>query len=505
MPKLKTKAPSLAQAATGTGKWMDQRLGLGRALPKQLNKVFPDHWSFMLGEVTLYCFVILVVTGAYLTFFFAPSAEEVVYNGSYGPLVGTTMSAAYESALDISFDVKAGLISRQLHHWSALLFMAAMVAHLMRVFFTGAYRKPREINWIIGVGLLVLSMFNGLLGYSLLDDLLSGTGVRVSHSLLLSIPFVGPHAASMLFGGEFGAPYWLPRFYTLHVLLLPAAITGLLGAHLALTWYQKHTQFRGPGRTENNVVGTRLFPTYALKALGLFFIVTAVLVFISGFAQINPVWKFGPFHGDQVAASVTSASQPDWYMGWLDGFLRVIPGWETRIAGFYIPNYFWGSLVFPGITFGAMVAWPFIEARMNKDDKAHNLLDRPRDAPFRTAFGSAVLVFYLIGLIAGSNDVLATIFRIDLETTTYILRAAIFVAPVITYLVTKRICMELNGTNAHPAAPGPNHRVMRTADGGYSFAHGKHHDAPEDRVLSPSKDNTDAPAPGDEGINQPAR
>ncbi len=386
-----------------TSRWLDQRLGLAKVANTNLNKVFPDHWSFMLGEVTLYCFVILIATGAYLTFFFDASSAQVIYNGTYVPLRGVQMSQAYESALDISFDVRAGLVMRQMHHWSALLFMAAMVIHMFRVFFTGAFRRPRELNWVLGVNLLILSMFNGLLGYSLLDDLLSGTGIRVSYTILLSIPVVGEALANLVFGGTFPSTSLIPRFFVIHVLLLPAAIAGLLGAHLGLVWFQKHTQFRGPGRTEKNVIGTKLFPTYAAKAIGLFFMVTAVVAALSGLAQINPVWEFGPYGSPDTAGAVTSASQPDWYMAWLDGLLRLIPGWETRIDGYLIPNYFWAGVVFAGIVFTTLMLWPWIEARRTGDRAEHNLLDRPRDNPFRTSFGAAAVTMFVVMFFAASK------------------------------------------------------------------------------------------------------
>jgi ubiquinol-cytochrome c reductase cytochrome b subunit len=460
----------------GTSRWLDQRLGFSRVATKNLNKVFPSHWTFMLGEVTLYSFVILLVTGAYLTFFFEPSAREVLYTGSYAPLKGTEMSAAYNSALHLSFDVRTGLVMRQMHHWSALLFLAAMVAHMMRVFFTGAFRRPREINWVIGVLMLILSMFNGLLGYSLLDDLLSGTGVRVAYNLLLSIPLIGPHLAFIVFGGTFPDPSIIPRFFVIHVLLLPAAIVGLVSAHLGLVWFQKHTQHRGPGRTEHNVVGTKIFPVFAMKGGALFFFVAAVIALLSGLVQINPIWVFGPFKGGEVTAAVTSAAQPDWYMGWLDGILRLIPGWETRVAGFEIPNYFWGAVVLPGIIFTGMMLWPFLEPMWTHDRKAHNILQKPRDNPGRTAFGAAMFAMTFIFLLAGSNDVLATIFHIAPEAITRWFRALIFIVPILTFIITKRICLDLQGTDTDVTYPGPNHQVTRTPEGGYDFGHSDHGD-----------------------------
>ncbi|HEX2272966.1 MAG TPA: cytochrome b, partial [Acidimicrobiales bacterium] len=330
--------------------WVDNRLGGSNFTKTALRKVFPDHWSFMIGEVALYCLVILIVTGVYLTFFFVPASEEVVYHGEYAPMEGIKMSAAYASTLDISFGVRAGLVMRQMHHWAALVFIAALVVHLCRVFFTGAFRRPREINWMIGVTLLLLSIANGFFGYSLLDDLLSGTGVRVAYSIALSVPVIGTWLAFLFFGGEFPAVQFIPRFFVLHVMLLPALIVGLLTAHLAILWRQKHTQFPGPGRSEDNIVGSRLWPTYALKSVGLFFIVAAVLAGLGGLAQINPVWLYGPYDPAQAAAS-TAGSQPDWYVGWLDGALRIMPAWEIRAFGFTVANPFFPGALLPGLTF----------------------------------------------------------------------------------------------------------------------------------------------------------
>src|SRR4051794_5938335 len=251
-------------------RWFDDRLGVSGFTRSALDKIFPDNWSFMLGEIALYCFVVLVPTGMYLTFFFSPSSKEVLYDGSYAPLRGVQMSEAYRSSVRLSFDVRAGLMFRQMHHWAALVFVAAVVVHLCRIFFTGAFRRPREINWIIGLTLLVMVMFNGFSGYSLPDDLLSGTGLRIAYSIALAVPIIGTWLAYLVFGGEFPAPDITSRLFVLHVLLVPAVIVALLSAHLAMVWHQKHTQLPGPGRTEGNVVGSRLWPTYAARSLGLF-------------------------------------------------------------------------------------------------------------------------------------------------------------------------------------------------------------------------------------------
>ena len=430
----------LEKGADSTAVWVDDRLGAAGYVRKSMNKVFPDHWSFMLGEIALYSFVILLLTGTYLSFFYTPSLTEVVYDGSYVPLKGVTMSQAYASTLDISFDVRGGLIMRQIHHWAALLFMASIVVHLMRVFFTGAFRKPREINWVIGVGLLVAGILEGFAGYSLPDDLLSGTGLRIAYGIALSIPVVGTWAAFLIFGGEYPGTAIMDRLYAGHILLIPGAILGLITFHLALVWYNKHTQFAGPGRTETNVIGSRLFPSYAAKAGGFFFLVFGVLAALSGLAQINPVWLYGPYNPSQVSAG----SQPDWYVGFLDGSTRLMPNWEISGLGYTIPiNVLVPTVVLPGIIFTIMALYPWLEARLTGDHEYHNLLDRPRDVPVRTGIGAMAISFYLVLMISGGNDVIASIFHVSVNLTTYVGRVALFVVPPLVYLITKRWCLAL--------------------------------------------------------------
>src|SRR3954452_6561681 len=400
----------------------------------------------MIGELALYCFLILVMTGAYLTFFFDPSTKQVIYNGSYAPMRGVTVSEAYRSALDLSFDVRAGLVMRQIHHWAALLFLASIVVHLRRVFFTRAFRRPREINWIIALRLLILAIFKGFAGYSLLDDQLSGTGLRIAYSIALSIPVAGTWLTSLLFGGEFPGPDILSRLYIIHVLLIPAAIVVLLSLHLGIVVRHKHTQFEGPGREEDNVVGERLWPTYAAKAMGLFFLTASVLCLLGGVAQINPIWIYGPFN----AAEVSSASQPDWYMGWLDGALRIMPGWEIRAFGFEIPNPFFPAVLLAGVTFGLLYLWPFLEARVTGDRAEHHINDRPRQRPVRTALGVACLSFYVICFFGGASDVLSSTFGLSVNAVLITFRAALFALPVVTATVTYRLCRELCARDGLP-------------------------------------------------------
>jgi ubiquinol-cytochrome c reductase cytochrome b subunit len=421
------------------GKWIDDRLNVAGPMRVQMNKVFPDHWSFMMGEIALYSFIILLLTGTYLTFFFDPSMADTVYNGRYIPMHGVTMSRAYASTLDITFDVRGGLIVRQIHHWAALLFLAAMLIHMFRVFFTGAFRKPRELNWLIGLGLITLGIIEGFAGYSLPDDLLSGTGLRIADAIMLSIPVVGTWVSFLIFGGPFPGNVIIDRFYIAHVLLIPALLAALIGAHLALLVRQKHTEFPAPGRTEQTVSGERVFPVYAAKAGGFFFIVFGVTAALGGLAQINPVWLFGPYN----PAQVSSGSQPDWYMMFLDGSTRLFPSWEIRLWGYDLPPLFWPTVVLPGILFTLAGAYPFIEAKMTKDKSKHNLLQRPRDVPVRTSLGAMAISFYLVLFLSGGNDIIAKAFNISLNAMTWGGRVLLITLPPLAYLVAYRICLGL--------------------------------------------------------------
>ncbi len=420
--------------------WVDDRVSSSVFLKKNLRKVFPDHWSFMLGEIALYSFIILLLSGTFLSLWFKPSMVEVIYDGSFLPLNGVAMSEAYATTLDISFDVQGGLLMRQIHHWAALFFVGAISVHLLRVFFTGAFRKPREINWVIGVGLLTLALLEGFAGYSLPDDLLSGTGLRIAEGIMLSIPLVGTWLSFLVFGGEFPGNDFIARLYTVHVLLVPGIILALITVHLMLVWYQKHTQFPGPGRTERNVVGFPLFPVYTAKAGGFFFVVFGVTALMGGLFQINPIWVYGPYVPDQV----TAGSQPDWYIGWLEGGLRLMPNWEIPFFGNTISlNILFPALILPGIIFTVMALYPWIEQWATGDRRYHHLLDRPRNAPTRTALGAMALSFYLMLWVEGGNDIIANVFALNVNAITWFFRIAIFVVPPLVYLATKRICLGL--------------------------------------------------------------
>ncbi|MEV6626907.1 cytochrome bc complex cytochrome b subunit [Amycolatopsis sp. NPDC051106] len=418
----------------------DQRYHAAKGLRHQMNKVFPTHWSFLLGEIALYSFIILLLTGVYLTLFFDPSMQEVVYHGSFKNMQGLEMSRAFATTLDLSFDVRGGLFMRQLHHWAALIFVAAMAVHMLRIFFTGAFRRPREANWVIGGLLLILGCFEGFFGYSLPDDLLSGTGIRATLSgIVLSVPVIGTWIHWALFGGEFPGDQIIPRLYTLHILLLPGIMLALVGAHLALVWYQKHTQFPGVRRKETNVVGVRIMPYFALKGGAFFTLVIGVLALMSGLFQINPVWNFGPYNPAQVSAG----SQPDWYMAWADGMLRIWPAWEVYLGNYTIPAVFFPGAIGMPILFGLLLGYPFIERKLSKDTAHHNLLQRPRDAPVRTALGAMALGFFMVIELSGFNDIIADSFDISLNATTWAGRIGVLIVPPLAYYFTYRICLGL--------------------------------------------------------------
>ena len=425
--------------AGAAANWADERLTSANPLRRALNKVFPDHWSFMLGEIALYSFIILLLTGTYLTLFFDASMAETTYNGIYDPLRGVDMSQAFSSTLKISFDVRGGLIIRQIHHWAALLFVAAIVVHMLRVFFTGAFRKPREINWLIGVSLLALAILEGFAGYSLPDDLLSGTGLRIASGIMLSIPVIGTWLYYLVFGGEFPGTEIIGRLYIAHVLLIPGIILALIAVHVGLVVKQKHTQFPGPGRTERNVVGVRVMPLFAAKGGGFFAIVFAMCAALGGLVQINPIWLYGPYE----PAVVSSGSQPDWYMGFLEGDTRIWPSWEFRSFGHTIPAVFVPTVLIPVILGTLLAMYPFIEARLTKDHAMHNLLQRPRDVPVRTALGAMGLTWYVWMWVLGGNDIWSKVFDISLNATIWMGRIGMIILPPVAYWVTYRICLGL--------------------------------------------------------------
>jgi ubiquinol-cytochrome c reductase cytochrome b subunit len=497
---------SVERALEGTGTWLDERIGGAKGIRVLLRKVFPDHWTFLLGEINLYTFIILLLTGTFLTLWFQPSMTQVVYHGSYVPLRGVRMSEAYASTLKISFDVRGGLLMRQIHHWAADLFMAGIMAHMIRIFFLGSYRKPREINWLIGIMIFTLGMFEGLFGYSLPDDLLSGAGLRITEGILQSFPIVGTYLAYFLFGGPFPGNQVIGRLYIIHVLLIPGIILALVSVHLFLTFYQKHTQMPGKGRTNENVVGAPLYPYFMAKTGAFFFFTFAAVTIAATFVQINPVWLYGPYN----PVAMSAGSQPDFYMGMLEGALRVMPNWQTVLWGHtFAWNVFVPALLPLGILFTGAALWPFLEQWITGDRREHHVNDRPRNAPTRTAIGIATITVYGILWAEGANDIIADQLNIPLYWITWAARVGIFVGPAIAYIITKRICIGLQRKDNHLVEHGVETGIIRQLPGGEFIEETRPVD-PErlavltSRVAHPAlpaaeTTETDVPAPGMRG------
>lgn len=448
---------------------VDARLPVAESVRATARKAFPDHWSFLLGELALYSFAVLLLTGVYLTLFFDPAMAEVVYRGSYRPMHGVRMSEAFASTLAISFDVRGGLLIRQVHHWAALVFVAAITVHLLRVFFTGAFRKPREPNWMVGVTLFLLALLEGFCGYSLPDDLLSGTGLRIAQGVIQSVPVAGTYLSFLVFGGEYPGEDIVPRLYVAHVLLLPGLLAGLVVLHLLLVFRLRHTQWPAAGRTNGNVVGRPLYPRFSAASGGLFFLVFGVLTLLGALAQINPVWAYGPYRPDHISAF----SQPDWYIGFLEGSLRLMPPAESTVAGHTLMwNVLVPAVLLPAALFAVLYLFPLFERWIVGQRHERHLCDRPRNRPVRTGLGSAGIVFYAVLLLAGGNDVLAVTFDLSLNALTWVFRVLLVLGPPAAFMVTKRLCLALQERDRQRLEEGDETgRVRQGVDGSFEPEH----------------------------------
>jgi ubiquinol-cytochrome c reductase cytochrome b subunit len=432
-------------------------------VPQRWRQARADHWSFLFGEIAVYSFVVALVTGVYLAFFFKPSMTGVIYHGSYRVLDGAAMSKAYQSTLDISFDVRGGLLMRQIHHWAALIFVAAVCLQLLRLFFTGAFRRPRGGNWLVWVTLLVLGMVAGWTGTILPDDMLSGGSLGVLQSVLQSIPVAGTHLMLWLFGGGVPGHAIIGRLYWLHVLVLPVAMAGLFALRRILVRRHGHTRFGGPvgngrlGSFQNSPAGA---------SLAMFFATCGVLALLGALAQVSPVWLFGPYRPGAISAGAV----PDWYMGFLDGALRIMPGWEVKVAGHPLTlAVLVPGLIVPGAFFTLLAAYPLLEAKITGDRGVHHFLDRPRDAATRTAVGAAGITFYGVLWAAAANDQISYHIGVDLYAVTWFFRVAVFVGPLLAYTITQRICLGLTGRERDEADHGhPTGRIVMSPDGGFS-------------------------------------
>jgi ubiquinol-cytochrome c reductase cytochrome b subunit len=417
----------------------DQRGPASSWAKRNARRAFPNHWSFWLGYIALFSLIVIILSGVFLTLWFKPSMAPVVYDGAYAPLRGVEVSEAYASTLDLSFEVRGGLLMRQVHYWATHVFIAAMAVHLLRVFFTGAFRTPRKLNWLVGLGLLVLGIIGGYTGHALPDDLLSGTGLRVVEGGMLAIPIVGTYLSSVIFGGEYPGEDIISRLYALHVFLVPALIVALLVLHLILVRRQRHTQWGGAGKTNRNIVGSSVI-VHTTRAGGLVLIVVGFIFLMAATLQINPVWLRGPYDPSQVSAG----SQPDWYIGFLDGALRLMPPWQIDVFGHELTlSVLIPVIALPGIILTALAIYPWIEQKITGAEGDQHMLDRPRNMPARTGLGVAFIVFYVMLWIAAGNDVLATAADVPVNWLTQFLQIGVFLMPPLAYLITKRICLGL--------------------------------------------------------------
>lgn len=377
---------------TGIMAWLDERVGIEGFYRKFGHKAFPVHTSFFLGEMCVFSFVILVATGAYLGLIYVPSNVEVDYNGQKLP-------EAYASVKLIE-SIPVANIFRNVHHWGAHVMIASVILHSMRVFFTGTYRKPRELNWVIGVLLLILTIGAGFIGYSLPYDSYAVTATGIGYSIARSIPLVGNIAAELVFGGAFPTLGSLPRLYTLHIFIVPALLSAVMGLHLILIIKQKHTQ---PGYARKmaepgKVLGVSLWPYQAILAGQLLFFMFGGLFLLSAFVPVHPLDAFGP-PGPQ-----TPEVKPDWYLMWTYGFLKLVPPQATLSLGpVTIGPEFLGGLVFPGILFGVMTAAPWLDGT-NKTGKRYEYLEPPRQSPLRLAIGIGFLSYIGALFIAAYYD-----------------------------------------------------------------------------------------------------
>ncbi|UOE44282.1 cytochrome bc1 complex cytochrome b subunit [Agromyces larvae] len=431
-------------------------------------RAVPLHWSNLFGVVAMACIVVLFVTGVFLTFFYTPSSEPVVYSGSYAPLRGVEMSKALESTLFLSFEVPGGLLMRQAHHWAGLLLPAALIMQLLVTFFTGAFRRPRQWSWVLLFLVFLMALLAGWSGYALPDDLLSGTGLRIVEGIVLGIPVVGTWLSALLFGGEFPGQI-IEHLAPVHILIAPAGLVLFLALRIRLAFRHGPAQFAGPGRTEGNAVGLPLLPQLAVRAGALFLIVVGLILGFAATVTVAPVWLFGP----SSPADASAGSQPDWYTGFLDGALRLVPpGWEVE----WFSRTWTLAVIVPLLVVGVFLAlvavYPFLEAWITGDRREHHLLDRPRNAPGRTGIGVAAIVFYGALWGAASADLIATHFQVGLEATIWMFRVLVVAGPLVGFDVARRVCLALQRKDRELVLHGyETGRIVRLPGGEYAEVH----------------------------------
>jgi ubiquinol-cytochrome c reductase cytochrome b subunit len=429
------------------GEVMRELPGGGRAMKTAMRRLVhadpDDRWAATFGRIAVYSFLVALVTGILLLPFFRPSMTPVVYHGSYRKLDGLTMSRAYQSTLNISFDVRGGLLVRQVHHWSADLFVAAVCLRLIRVFFRGRFRRP---DWLIWVSLLLAGMLAGLSGTILPDDMLSGGSLSVLTGVILSLPLVGTHVATLIFGGSFPGHAIIPRTYWLHVAVLPV----VLGALLLLS-YRSGRPRAVPVRRVDPLLP---FTGAALAALG-------------AAAQINPVWLFGPYQ----PGSISAGSVPDWYMGFLDGALRVMPAWELSISGHPLAlDVLIPAVIVPGLFFTLVAAYPLLDGWIAGGRPPRGLLPpKPGDPANRIGAGVAGITLYGLLWAAAANDEIAYHLQVPLYTVTWVFRVLALTGPVLAFALTRMICHMTEARRQDEAEHGiETGRIVMSPEGGFT-------------------------------------
>ena len=467
--KRRPPGPSLSDRASA---WILDLTVFGRQIGEVRNDLqrrrVPNHWTSFFGVVTVTCVVVVSVTGVLLMFFYVPSSDSTTYTGSYLPLQGAEVSTAFASMLRITFDVPGGLLLRQLHHWSALLLPASVLVQILITFFTGAFRRPRKGMWLLLFGIYIVTLAGGWSGYALPDDMLSGTGLRITEGIILSIPVVGTWLSFLFFGGPFPGTV-VETLYPIHVAVVPILLIVLLLLRGLAGWHHKPPQFPGPGRAQDTVVGIPLVPVAAARGGGLALIVAGLLVLLSATVTVNPIWLYGPASPGDASAG----SQPDWYTGFLDGALRLVPpGWEfvwldrTWTLALLVP------LAVVTIYLVAVAAYPFIEEWITGDRRDHHLLDRPRNAAVRTSIGVAAIVFYGVLWVAASADLIATHFSVALESVILLLQCVLLLGPLFVFFVTHRVCLGLQRKDREVLLHGvETGRIVRLPGGEYTEIH----------------------------------
>ena len=378
--------------------------------------LFTDRWVVRLGRIAFASFVVVMVSGVFLLFHYDPSTDLVRYAGPFAPLRGLTMSKALASTLDITFEVRGGLLMRQVHHWGTLVMAAALMLMILRVFFTAGYRMRRR--WLVLVGLLLTTMAAGFTGAVLPDDLLSGTSLSIFDGVVRSIPFVGTWLSSVLFGESL-----IQKMYGLHVAVLPLVLVVL---------------FAALGRALRSRAG-------AVRRTGAFLMTTAVLVVMGAIATVNPVWLYGPAD----PANASAGASPEWYVAVVDGALRLVPpDWEFVWLGRTWAVAVLLPVAVVGLFFAVVATWPWLERWL------------PRDNAFRAGVGVAGMAFYGVLWMAAAADTIAVRFQLSIETVLHGLQILVFAGPVVGFLITRSLARA-------PKREPESGVVIRTPDGGY--------------------------------------